>query len=212
MKKFLTLSIAILLIALVHYLDKPYINSTIKPISEINPLILVNYENKMPENININLVTFQNHKVADIIYNDLADMYNQALKENVTLKINTAYRSKKEQQEIFNTKQKEYENNGFSYQTAYDKTRETVSLPGYSEHETGLAIDFSSEGHYDENEQMWSWLQTNAYKYGFILRYPKDKYEITKITYEPWHYRYVGKKYAKEIKSKNITLEEYVGG
>ena len=59
---------------------------------------------------------------------------------------------------------------------------------------------------------MWNWLKNNAYKYGFILRYPKDKYEITKINYEPWHYRYVGKKAAKEITNQNITLEEYLGG
>ena len=105
-----------------------------------------------------------------------------------------------------------YENEGYTKEKAYEQTTLTVQVPGYSEHETGLAIDFSNEGHYDENEKMWEWLKNNAYKYGFILRYPEDKYEITKIDYEPWHYRYVGKKSAKEISNKNLTLEEYLGG
>ena len=212
MKKILTLIIGILLIVWVYYLQKPYINSKINAISEINPLILVNSNNAYPDNININLVKFQEKEVADIIYNDLVDMYNAALKDNITLKINNAYRSKQEQTQIFEDKMQAYENEGYSEENAYQQTSLTVQIPGYSEHETGLAIDFSNEGHYDENEQMWEWLKNNAYKYGFILRYPKDKYEITKIDYEPWHYRYVGKKAAKEITGKNITLEEYLGG
>ena len=212
MKKLLTLIIGILLIVWVYYLQKPYINSKIDPISEINTLILVNSENAFPDNINLNLVTFQNKKVADIIYNDLVNMYNNALNDNITLKINNAYRSKDEQTQIFENKMNDYENEGYTKEKAYEQTKLTVQVPGYSEHETGLAIDFSDEGHYDENEKMWEWLKNNAYKYGFILRYPEDKYEITKIDYEPWHYRYVGKKAAKEITNQNITLEEYLGG
>ncbi len=212
MKKLLTLIIGILLIVWVYYLQKPYINSKIDPISEINTLILVNSENAFPDNINLNLVTFQNKKVADIIYNDLVNMYNNALNDNITLKINNAYRSKDEQTQIFENKMNDYENEGYTKEKAYEQTKLNVQVPGYSEHETGLAIDFSDEGHYDENEKMWKWLKNNAYKYGFILRYPEDKYEITKIDYEPWHYRYVGKKAAKEITNKNLTLEEYLGG
>lgn len=212
MKKLLTLIIGILLIAWVYYLQKPYINTKINPISEINPLILVNSENAFQDNVNLNLVTFQNKEVTDIIYNDLVDMYNAALDDNITLKINNAYRSKDEQTQIFESKIKAYENEGYTKEKAYEQTILTVQIPGYSEHETGLAIDFSNEGHYDENEKRWEWLKNNAYKYGFILRYPKDKYDITKIDYEPWHYRYVGKKAAKKITEENITLEEYLGG
>ena len=212
MKKILALIIGVLLIYLVYYLQKPYVYSSVDPISEINPLILVNSENAFPDNINLNLVTFQNNKVADTIYNDLKDMYNAALNSNITLKINNAYRSKEKQTEIFNEQVNQYINEGYNKEKAYKLTYLTVQIPGYSEHETGLAIDFSNQGHYDENEKMWNWLKNNAYKYGFILRYPKDKYEITKINYEPWHYRYVGKKAAKEITNQNITLEEYLGG
>ena len=212
MKKILSLIIGVLLIYLVYYLQKPYIYSSVDPISEINPLILVNSENAFPDNVNLNLVSFNGYQVADTIYNDLARMYNAALNDNITLKINNAYRSKDEQNQIFESKMNAYENEGYTKEKAYEQTTLTVQVPGYSEHETGLAIDFSNEGHYDENEKMWEWLKNNAYKYGFILRYPEDKYEITKINYEPWHYRYVGKKAAKEITNKNLTLEEYLGG
>lgn len=212
MKKILALIIGVLLIYLVYYLQKPYVYSSVDPISEINPLILVNSENAFPDNVNLNLVSFNGYQVADTIYNDLVDMYNAALNDNITLKINNAYRSKDEQTQIFENKMNAYENEGYTKEKAYKQTTLTVQVPGYSEHETGLAIDFSNEGHYDENEKMWEWLNNNAYKYGFILRYPEDKYEITKIDYEPWHYRYVGKKAAKEITDKNITLEEYLGG
>ena len=212
MKKFLTLTVGILLILWIYYLQKPYINTKINPISEIDPLILVNSNNSFPENVKLNLVSFQKKQVADIIYNDLIDMYNSALDDNITLKINNAYRSKKEQTKMFNDKMQSYINDGYSKEKAYNQTILTVQKPGYSEHETGLAIDFSNEGHYDENEKMCEWLKNNAYKYGFILRYPYNKYEITKIDYEPWHYRYVGKKAAKEITNQNLTLEEYVGG
>ena len=212
MKKVLALIIGVLLIYLVYYLQKPYIYSSVDPISEINPLILVNSENAFPDNVNLNLVSFNGYQVADTIYNDLARMYNAALNDNITLKINNAYRSKDEQTQIFESKMNAYENEGYTKEKAYEQTTLTVQVPGYSEHETGLAIDFSNEGHYDENEKMWEWLKNNAYKYGFILRYPEDKYEITKIDYEPWHYRYVGKKAAKDITNKNLTLEEYLGG
>ena len=212
MKKVLALIIGVLLIYLVYYLQKPYVYSSVNPISEINPLILVNSENAFPDNVNLNLVSFNGYQVADTIYNDLASMYNAALNDNITLKINNAYRSKDEQNQIFESKMNAYENEGYTKEKAYEQTTLTVQVPGYSEHETGLAIDFSNEGHYDENEKMWEWLKNNAYKYGFILRYPEDKYEITKINYEPWHYRYVGKKAAKDITNKNLTLEEYLGG
>ena len=90
--------------------------------------------------------------------------------------------------------------------------------PGYSEHQTGLAFDIGERG----KEDVWlteefgetpagQWLFTHAQEYGFILRFPQNKEEITGYMYESWHYRYVGKEVAKEITKKNITLEEYLG-
>ena len=84
--------------------------------------------------------------------------------------------------------------------------------PGHSEHQTGLAVDVEgSNNDYDEFENSieFEWMKNNAYKYGFILRYPRGKEKITGFKYEPWHYRYVGKDAAKVIYEENITLEEY---
>lgn len=85
--------------------------------------------------------------------------------------------------------------------------------PGHSEHQTGLALDvMGSNLDYNQFEEAveFPWMKQNAHKYGFILRYPKGKEHITGFKYEPWHYRYVGKKVAKEIYQENITLEEYL--
>ena len=93
-----------------------------------------------------------------------------------------------------------------------DKALEASAKPGHSEHQTGLVIDIEgSIGKYIDFEltNEFEWMKENAYRYGFILRYPKGKKNITGFKYEPWHYRYVGKEVAKIIHEKKITLEEY---
>lgn len=93
-----------------------------------------------------------------------------------------------------------------------DKALEASAKPGHSEHQTGLVIDIEgSIGKYIDFESTneFEWMKENAYRYGFILRYPKGKKNITGFKYEPWHYRYVGKEVAKIIHEKKITLEEY---
>ncbi|MCB6367700.1 M15 family metallopeptidase, partial [Intestinibacillus massiliensis] len=90
-----------------------------------------------------------------------------------------------------------------------------VAVPGTSEHQLGLAVDLVSLSnqnlnHSQENTALQKWLMKNSWKYGFILRYPSDKSSITGIGYEPWHYRYVGKKAAKAIYEQGVCLEEYL--
>ena len=85
-----------------------------------------------------------------------------------------------------------------------------VARPGYSEHNTGLAIDFNGVSADFENTKEFQWLQEHGAEYGFIPRYPKGKEGITHIMYEPWHYRYVGVEAAKEIKESGMCLEEYI--
>jgi LAS superfamily LD-carboxypeptidase LdcB len=90
-----------------------------------------------------------------------------------------------------------------------------VARPGTSEHHVGLAVDILGSGYYSleqsfENTAAFKWLKAHCAEYGFILRYPKEKEHITGVIYEPWHYRYVGVDVAKEIMSRNITLEEYL--
>ena len=102
----------------------------------------------------------------------------------------------------------------YEYQEKYgiEYALSCSAKPGHSEHQTGLAVDvMGSNNSYDDFEfsDEFEWMRDNAYKYGFILRYPKGKENITGFKYEPWHYRYVGKEVAKIIYEKNIVLEEY---
>lgn len=127
----------------------------------------------------------------------------------------TAYRSYDRQREVFDTTMKDWISKGYSPLDAYDETKKSVAVPGTSEHATGLAVDIIS-GQYtglddkqgDTAEQ--EWLMAHCQEYGFILRFPKDKSNVTGIVYEPWHYRYVGKEAAKKITEQGITLEEYL--
>ena len=87
----------------------------------------------------------------------------------------------------------------------------TISAyPGTSEHELGLAVDFNSVEESFENTREFQWLKTHAAEYGFIMRYAKEKQDITGVIYEPWHYRYVGEKHAKKINQMGYCLEEYI--
>ena len=96
-----------------------------------------------------------------------------------------------------------------------DEAFKLVALPGASEHQTGLAIDFAyyENGIYNddvkENDKEAIWLKNNAWKYGFILRYPKGKEDVTGYNFEPWHFRFVGLKLAKYLFKNDLTLEEY---
>ena len=177
---------------------------------QVDLLMLVNYENKILNNYDLRLSKIGEDEVAAIIINDLRIMIRMASLDGVELVINNGYRSHEIQEKIYNSYTDDYQKRGYSYEDAVTITKKSVSVPGYSEHETGLAIDFSEKGNSYKNETMWKWLEKNAYKYGFILRYPDDKIDITKIKYEPWHYRYVGKENAKKIYDLGATLEEYM--
>ncbi len=186
------------------------INTNTMEAEENMNIILVNRINKIPDDYKANLVEYNGKLVDSSIINDLDNMFKDAKKDGVNLKINTAYRDKEEQQDIYDRRIKAYKNEGMTDKAAIEKTNSEVQKPGYSEHETGLAIDFSNPSNPEDNEPMWEWLNANSYKYGFILRYPKDKIDITKVSNEEWHYRYVGKDIAKEMKNTGECLEEYI--
>ena len=86
-----------------------------------------------------------------------------------------------------------------------------MALPGTSEHELGLAVDINADNVNSTGQEVYDWLLQNAWRYGFIQRYPADKTDITGISNEPWHYRYVGLEAAEEITQQGICLEEYLG-
>lgn len=129
------------------------------------------------------------------------NMYEAAKKEGLGLVVNSSYRSYQDQEEVCNTYKNLY---GEGYVSRY------VALPGFSEHQTGLAFDIGSTSSkvFAESKE-YEWMKDNAYKYGFILRFTKSNAYITGFRSEPWHYRYVGKKIAKYIYENDISFEEY---
>ncbi len=140
-------------------------------------------------------------------------MYDAAKKDGITLTPISGYRSYERQKNNFENRIKQHMNSGMDKIEATKKAATVIMVPGSSEHNAGLAMDICSLAESFENYKEFQWLDEHAHEYGFILRYPKDERskEITGVVYEPWHYRYVGVDVAKEIKSKGITLEEYVG-
>ena len=145
----------------------------------------------------------ENQKLRKEAYDAFLAMFNDAKLDDVTLIINSSYRSYDEQEQTYN-----------NYSTWYGKEEadKIAARPGFSEHQTGLAIDimtYKTNRNNFEESNAFKWLQENAYKYGFILRYPKNKEYLTGYSYESWHYRYVGKEIANYIKENNITYDEY---
>lgn len=179
-------------------------------------LFLINNENPLPLCYNINLKEVSKGYYLDCVASCCAKkMFCFAKKDGITLKVESAYRSNEYQQMLINNDVKEYMDKGYSLENAMKKTLEMIARPGCSEHNAGLALDILSsdynvldEGF--ENTPAFKWLDKNAHKFGFILRYPKGKTSITKIGYEPWHYRFVGSYHAKKIKKSGLTLEEYI--
>lgn len=191
----------------------------IKPVlSDDWRLILVNKQHTIPEDYEINLVSINgSRQVDERIADDLREMLKSAREDGISLSIISAYRSGERQTSLFNNKIRKNMRAGMSYLTAYKEASGSVTPPGTSEHQLGLAVDILGSGYSsltDEFSQTEAgiWLKDNCAEYGFILRYPEGKEYITGIIYEPWHFRYVGKKYAKEIMSRGITLEEYLEG
>lgn len=151
------------------------------------------------------------------IVDDLEQMLSDAADEGLKMYVASAYRSYERQREVFNATMQDWISQGCSPIDAYDETRKSVAVPGTSEHATGLAVDIISSQYEELDDRQGDtaeqkWLMEHCWEYGFILRYPPDKSDVTKIVYEPWHYRYVGKEAAKEITEQNITLEEYILG
>lgn len=179
-------------------------------------LLLVNSENKIPEDYNIELEKIETNQYVDIrIAKNLRNMLNDARKLGLDPIICSSYRTMEKQTELYNKKVKEYIKRGYGNKKAKQIAAKWVAIPGNSEHQTGLAVDIVSKKYQILNERQadtetQQWLMENCYDYGFILRYPKEKNNITKITYEPWHYRYVGRENAKKIKENNLCLEEYI--
>ncbi len=140
----------------------------------------------------------------------LKAMIDDARSEGVKLSVWSPYRSYNTQKMLFDRQVQKQIAAGVPESQAEDKAATIVARPGTSEHHTGLAADINMADDAFENTPMFLWLTEHCQDYGFIMRYPKDKIDVTGVIYESWHYRFVGINVAKDIKSKGVTLEEYL--
>lgn len=189
----------------------------------MNNLILVNAKNPLPRDYRpIELIQDSETKIwlNKTAYKYFCKMDKKIQKQGLSsLVLISGYRPYEYQLNLFNKKVEKLVKDGLSNLDATYKASTIVAIPGTSEHQTGLAIDISNTSlakeedplieRFEETEH-GTWLNLHAQEYGFILRYPKDKIDITNISYEPWHYRYVGIDHAKKIKQAGICLEEYI--
>ncbi|MBO5332726.1 MAG: M15 family metallopeptidase [Clostridia bacterium] len=195
-------------------------------------LMLLNRKYELPEDFKWDLVYWSNGKHVDAMYlnceehnstkavdkaayQPLKDMFAAAKEAGVPLNLVSAYRSIYLQDKLFTRSVNYYKGQGLSEIDAINKANRERTFSGTSEHNTGLGFDILEKGNYNltesfENTAQFKWLMENAENYGFILRYDKDKTDITGIMYEPWHFRYVGVEHAKKINELGMCLEEYI--
>ena len=175
-------------------------------------LTLANYENLLPEDFTVEVANIDSTRQFDArAIGDLNDMLNAMKKDGITnIWVQSAYRSVARQKELYDNSIQKYLSEGKTQEEAERLTNEYINKPGSSDHNLGLAVDFNYVDNKFGKLAGFKWLQENAEDYGFVLRYPKDKEDITKIAYESWHWRYVGKEHAKKMNELNMCLEEYI--
>ena len=189
--------------------DKDTIKETDTSLKE---KMLVNKFYYLPSNYddNLDIATVKNwyaygeKKILNEVYQMYIQMYNAAKNEGLNLIINSGFRTNKEQTDLYDERKKM---KGTEYADLY------AARPSFSEHETGLALDIFTPEYPTtetfESSKEYTWLLNNAYKFGFILRYPKGKEYLTGYAYESWHYRYLGLDLAKKVYESGLTYDEY---
>ena len=183
-------------------------------------MVLVNHTNKMPDDYTFETKecgskTAVNKTLQTVACDAFLEMQKAAAAQNVTIWMQSGYRSVKYQTGLYERKTKYYTDQGYDLATAKEKAAAVVNPPGYSEHNCGLAADLNSPEHTGldegfENTTAFRWLCEHAADYGFILRYPKGAEAQTEITYEPWHWRYVGVENAAKINASGLCFEDYI--
>ena len=180
-------------------------------------LQLINWENPLPEDYEAGELTelSNGHAVDSRIYPALQEMMDDARAAGYNPLICSSFRTWDKQSQLYERKVQFYIDQGSDRATAEEQAAVWVARPGTSEHQAGLAVDIVSveyqvldEG--QEDTPLQQWLMAHCWEYGFILRYPTDKSDLTGVGYEPWHYRYVGEEAAKAITEQGICLEEYL--
>lgn len=178
--------------------------------------LLVNELHPLSQDFEPQLVQTRNGQRVDRrIKTELEAMIDAASEEGMNLMICSSYRDYKKQDSLMDQSIAKFVRQGMDYRDAFFKTKEQIALTGASEHHTGLAVDIVGKNHQSLDSSQADtkeakWLCEHAHEYGFILRYPADKEEQTMISFESWHFRYVGKQAAAFMKENNLCLEEFV--
>ncbi len=187
--------------------------------------ILVNDDHPIPDDYQtVALVNMRDYCDSDIVtikgsetlgeklaVDALLTMFKAARKDGLTSwQVSAGHRTIEYQTKLFNERVYALRQEGLTGQQARAKVRQTVADPGTSEHHTGLAFDITVKGEQFSNTQQSVWLAKHCWEYGFIIRYPADKTAITRISYEPWHIRYVGTEHSLIMRDENLCLEEYI--
>lgn len=171
-------------------------------------LILVNSGNALPQDAPIDLMEFGGVQVDRRAAAALKEMTKAAAAEDVTLTLSRGYVTAEQQEDLYRQKVQALIGSGYTQVRAEDAAQSLVERGGYSEYQTGLAVDFSlTDG---QNGPEYKWLMVYAPQYGFVLRYPSGKESITQKSAEPQHFRYVGVENAKRMRQMGFCLEEYV--
>lgn len=179
-------------------------------------LVLVNRWNPLPEDYSIRTEELQNGlQVDERCYPELQAMVDACRTAGLSPVICSAYRSRAYQEQLFQSQAERWLAQGWPQDRAEQEAGKAVAVPGTSEHQLGLAVDIVdiNNQRLDESQEstpVQKWLMEHSWEYGFILRYPNEKSEITGIIYEPWHYRYVGREHAEKIYMSSVCLEEYL--
>ena len=169
-------------------------------------LLLVNPQNPMPEGYTVNVVEYDDVEMDERICDAYKEMQRDAHENGYTLWISSAYRSVEKQQDLLDAEvSRHMREDGLSEEEALEKALQTMTVPGYSEHNTGLAIDLNGVTAIEDEE--YEWLCRHAADYGFILRYPQGKEAVTGIQFEAWHFRYVGQEHAQYMVQHDMCLE-----
>lgn len=180
-------------------------------------LQLVSADHPLPESFQAPELTELRggHAIDSRAYPDLQRMMDDCRAAGLEPLICSSYRTHAKQEELFQKKVNTLVSQGYSQEEAETEAARWVARPGTSEHETGLAVDIVDKDYQildqkQEQTPVQQWLMAHCAEYGFILRYPTDKSDLTGIGYEPWHYRYVGREAAEEIMGQGLCLEEYL--
>ena len=200
---------------LVNFLNKNGGNDEFSEWNENNPLELriINKNNRVPSYIKPVLCEVQGKQVNSILSKDLEEMITAASKRGLNLRIVSCYRSYNHQKNLLHTFARNIKrrNRKMTYKQALAKANRRAALPGASEHNLGIAVDFGNNTKQRFiNTKEYQWMKNNAYKFGFIERYKLKWTHKTHTIYEPWHFRYVGKDNAEEIEKSGLCLEDFV--